>query len=65
LLVRLKVFNNEQMNQAVFSARMKTRRYTTRESKATRAWPHYGLLDTVVARVKGRDIRREVVVLRE
>lgn len=44
LLVRLKVFNTEQMNQAVFAFR----RYTGIDSHP--GLTHYGLYDTVVAR---------------
>jgi hypothetical protein len=43
LLVRLKVFNTEQMNQAVFAFR----RY---EDASATSLTHYGLYDTVVAR---------------
>lgn len=51
LLVRLKVFNTEQMNQAVFAFRRyedASLRYTGIESH--RGLIHYGLYDTVVAR---------------
>jgi hypothetical protein len=51
LLVRLKVFNTEQMNQAVFAFRRyedTSLRYTGIESHAGLA--HYGLYDTVVAK---------------
>ncbi len=51
LLVRLKVFNTEQMNQAVFAFRRyedASLRYTGLESHA--GLTHYGLYDTVVAR---------------
>lgn len=51
LLVRLKVFNTEQMNQAVFAFRRyedASLRYTGIESH--RGLTHYGLYDTVVAR---------------
>ncbi len=51
LLVRLKVFNTEQMNQAVFSFRRyedASLRYTGIESH--QGLTHYGLYDTVVAR---------------
>jgi hypothetical protein len=51
LLVRLKVFNTEQMNQAVFAFRRyedASLRYTGIESHEGLA--HYGLYDTVVAR---------------
>lgn len=51
LLVRLKVFNTEQMNQAVFAFRRyedASLRYTGIESHA--GLIHYGLYDTVVAR---------------
>jgi hypothetical protein len=51
LLVRLKVFNTEQMNQAVFAFRRyedASLRYTGVESHA--GLTHYGLYDTVVAR---------------
>jgi len=51
LLVRLKVFNTEQMNQAVFAFRRyedASLRYTGIESHSGLA--HYGLYDTVVAR---------------
>ncbi len=51
LLVRLKVFNTEQMNQAVFAFRRyedASLRYTGIESHA--GLRHYGLYDTVVAR---------------
>jgi hypothetical protein len=51
LLVRLKVFNTEQMNQAVFAFRRyedASLRYTGIESHETLT--HYGLYDTVVAR---------------
>ena len=49
LLVRLKVFNTEQMNQAVFAFRRyedASLRYTGIESHEGLA--HYGLYDTVV-----------------
>jgi hypothetical protein len=51
LLVRLKVFNTEQMNQAVFAFRRyedASLRYTGIESHE--GLMHYGLYDTVVAR---------------
>ena len=51
LLVRLKVFNTEQMNQAVFAFRRyedASLRYTGIESHA--GLTHYGLYDTVVGR---------------
>ena len=51
LLVRLKVFNTEQMNQAVFAFRRyedASLRYTGIESHL--GLTHYGLYDTVVAR---------------
>lgn len=51
LLVRLKVFNTEQMNQAVFAFRRyedASLRYTGIESHA--GLTHYGLYDTVVAK---------------
>jgi len=51
LLVRLKVFNTEQMNQAVFAFRRyedASLRYTGIESHE--GLNHYGLYDTVVAR---------------
>lgn len=51
LLVRLKVFNTEHMNQAVFAFRRyedASLRYTGIESHADLT--HYGLYDTVVAR---------------
>jgi hypothetical protein len=51
LLVRLKVFNTEQMNQAVFAFRRyedASLRYTGIESHPGLA--HYGLYDTAVAR---------------
>jgi hypothetical protein len=51
LLVQLKVFNTEQMNQAVFAFRRyedASLRYTGIESHPGPA--HYGLYDTVVAR---------------
>ena len=51
LLVRLKVFNTEQMNAAVFAFRRyedASLRYTGIESH--RGLTHYGLYDTVVAR---------------
>ncbi len=51
LLVRLKVFNTEQMNQAVFAFRRyedASFRYTGIESHE--GLTHYGLYDTVVAR---------------
>lgn len=51
LLVRLKVFNTEQMNQAVFAFRRyedASLRYTGIESH--RGLMHYGLYDTVVAK---------------
>lgn len=50
LLVRLKVFNTEQMNQAVFAFRRyedASLRYTGIESHE--GLTHYGLYDTVVA----------------
>ena len=52
LLVRLKVFNTEQMNQAVFAFRRyedASLRYTGIESHM--GLSHYGLYDTVVAKV--------------
>jgi hypothetical protein len=52
LLVRLKVFNTEQMNQAVFAFRRyedASLRYTGIESHE--GLTHYGLYDTVVAKV--------------
>ncbi|MCP9452230.1 MAG: restriction endonuclease [Nitrospira sp.] len=52
LLVQLKVFNTEQMNQAVFAFRRyedASLRYTGIESHP--GLSHYGLYDTVVARV--------------
>jgi hypothetical protein len=52
LLVRLKVFNTEQMNQAVFAFRRyedASLRYTGIESHE--GLTHYGLYDTVVARL--------------
>ena len=51
LLVRLRVFNTEQMNQAVFAFRRyedASLRYTGIESH--NGLPHYGLYDTVVAK---------------
>jgi hypothetical protein len=51
LLIRLKVFNTEQMNQAVFAFRRyedASLRYTGIESH--KGLTHYGLYDTVVAR---------------
>ena len=51
LLVRLRVFNTEQMNQAVFAFRRyedSSLRYTGIESHE--GLTHYGLYDTVVAR---------------
>jgi hypothetical protein len=51
LLVRLRVFNTEQMNQAVFAFRRyedSSLRYTGIDSHA--GLTHYGLYDTVVAR---------------
>jgi hypothetical protein len=51
LLVRLKVFNTEQMNQAVFAFRRyedASLRYTGIESH--KGLSQYGLYDTVVAR---------------
>lgn len=51
LLVRLKVFNTEQMNQAVFAFRRyedASLRYTGIESHVSLT--HYGLYDTVVAK---------------
>jgi hypothetical protein len=51
LLVELKVFNTEQMNQAVFAFRRyedASLRYTGIESH--KGLTHYGLYDTVVAR---------------
>ena len=51
LLVRLKVFNTEQMNQSVFAFRRyedASLRYTGIESHA--GLTHYGLYDTVVAK---------------
>jgi len=51
LLVRLKVFNTEQMNQAVFAFRRyedASLRYTGIESHESLR--HYGLYDTVVAK---------------
>ncbi|MBK8133989.1 MAG: restriction endonuclease [Gammaproteobacteria bacterium] len=55
LLVRLKVFNTEQMNQAVFAFRRyedASLRYTGIESHT--GLTHYGLYDTVVAREDAR-----------
>lgn len=54
LLVQLKVFNTEQMNQAVFAFRRyedASLRYTGVESH--RGLRHYGLYDTVVAKESG------------
>lgn len=54
LLVRLKVFNTEQMNQAVFAFRRyedASLRYTGIESH--RGLTQYGLYDTVVAKEQG------------
>jgi hypothetical protein len=54
LLVRLKVFNTEQMNQAVFAFRRyedASLRYTGLNSHD--GLTHYGLYDTVVAREVG------------
>ena len=51
LLVRLKVFNTEQMNQAVFAFRRyedASLRYTGIESHENLT--HYGLYDTVIAK---------------
>src|SRR5205085_12066560 len=51
MLVRLKVFNTEQMNQAVFAFRRyedASLRYTGIDSHE--GLTHYGLYDTVVAR---------------
>ena len=51
LLVGLKVFNTEQMNQAVFAFRRyedASLRYTGIDSHE--GMTHYGLFDTVVAR---------------
>jgi hypothetical protein len=51
LLVRLRAFNTEQMNQAVFAFRRyedDSLRYTGIESHE--GLTHYGLYDTVVAR---------------
>ena len=51
LLVRLKVFNTEQMNQAVFAFRRyedASLRYAGIDSHP--GLTHYGLYDTVVAR---------------
>lgn len=56
LLVRLKVFNTEQMNQAVFAFRRyedASLRYTGIESH--KGLTHYGLYDTVVAREVGEN----------
>jgi hypothetical protein len=53
LLVQLKVFNTEQMNQAVFAFRRyedASLRYTGIESHS--GLTHYGLYDTVVARAE-------------
>ena len=55
LLVRLRVFNTEQMNQAVFAFRRyedASLRYTGIESHT--GLTHYGLYDTVVAREDAR-----------
>jgi hypothetical protein len=54
LLVRLRVFNTEQMNQAVFAFRRyedSSLRYTGIDSHP--GLTHYGLYDTVVARDYG------------
>ena len=54
LLVRLRVFNTEQMNQAVFAFRRyedASLRYTGIDSHP--GLTHYGLYDTVVAREEG------------
>lgn len=54
LLVRLRVFNTEQMNQAVFAFRRyedSSLRYTGIDSHP--GLTHYGLYDTVVARERG------------
>jgi hypothetical protein len=56
LLVRLKVFNTEQMNQAVFAFRRyedASLRYTGIESHE--GLTHYGLYDTVVAKEEARN----------
>lgn len=61
LLVRLKVFNTEQMNQAVFAFRRyedASLRYTGIESHA--GLTSYGLYDTVVAK-EGKDHAQEGV----
>ncbi len=62
LLVRLKVFNTEQMNQAVFAFRRyedASLRYTGIESHA--GLTHYGLYDTVVGRpVNGGVLSKQV-----
>jgi hypothetical protein len=53
LLVRLKVFNTEQMNQAVFAFRRyedASLRYTGIESHE--GLTHIGLYDTVVAKIR-------------
>jgi hypothetical protein len=59
LLVRLKVFNTEQMNQAVFAFRRyedASLRYTGIESHP--GLTHYGLYDTVVAKEETPSYRR-------
>ena len=58
LLVRLKVFNTTHMNQAVFAFRRyedASLRYTGIDSHE--GLTHYGLYDTVVARVEGLEPR--------
>ena len=62
LLVRLKVFNTEQMNQAVFAFRRyedSSLRYTGIESHD--GLTHYGLYDTVVARIERVAIKLPVL----
>jgi len=59
LLVRLKVFNTERMNQAVFAFRRyedASLRYTGIDSHP--GLTHYGLYDTVVAREEATDAYR-------
>ena len=65
LLVRLKVFSTEQMNQAVFAFRRyedASLRYTGIESHE--GLTHYGLYDTVVARSERRLPYRPLLVSR-
>jgi len=54
LLVRLKVFNTEQMNQAVSPSPLRRRLSPLHGNREATRTDHYWLYDTVVARLPGR-----------